>query len=84
MTRPNQYNVSIGDHLIVYLREGLTKLVVINPNHESILAIDEKFRDITVSYEEVVVMKNNGNYLFGELAEAKLLGAGFGGIRVLR
>jgi len=84
MNRPNQYNVSLGDRLIVSLGSRLVQLIVINTNDDCILASNETNATGT-SYEEAVVLrKRDGKYLIGENAEARFFGEGFGGIRLIR
>lgn len=85
MDRPNQYTVLIGDRLIVpYLHgKGLSRLFVDALNPNNIFASNETFEAAVVPYDKAVIMKENGDCLFGKDAEERLFGRGFGGIRVL-
>lgn len=82
LNRPNIYNVSKGDCLIVPLGTRLERLDITNFNQDFIFASDGIKTTIT-SYEEAVIKTKRGEYLFGENAEARLLGEGFGGIRIV-
>tara|TARA_Y100000310_G_C20671491_1_gene810531 strand:- start:1593 stop:1850 length:258 start_codon:yes stop_codon:yes gene_type:complete len=79
--RPDCHNVSIGDTLIISNR--LKRLPITSIDFESIVASDE-YGSVMRFYEDAVVMKKNGMYLFGEKAEAMISDEkGFGGLRLL-
>jgi hypothetical protein len=92
MNRPNQYNVSVGDTLIVPLGKQLARLDIRRFNQDFIFAdngikntaISNGIKATVTSYEEAIIRTQRGEYLFGEKAEARLFGEGFGGIRVIK
>lgn len=82
MNRPNQYNVSIGDILIVPLGAQLERLPITDFNQDFIFA-SNGIKATGTSYAEAVIRTKTGRYLFGENAEARLSEEGFGGIRIV-
>ena len=82
MTKPNKYNISLGDILIVPLGKCLEWLTIIQLNENNVLA-SNGVRATGCSYEEAIVRKRkDGGYLIGENAEKRLLNGSFGGIRL--
>lgn len=88
MTTPNQYNVSLGDLLITFLHDNsLVRLIVTETTPEGVSAFRGNLAT-AISYQEaIIIRKENGTYLIGENAWARLLGElgnGFGGIRLVK
>ncbi|MFA7708044.1 MAG: hypothetical protein WCX73_03780 [Candidatus Pacearchaeota archaeon] len=84
MTLPNFYNVFVNDKIIIPMADNsLIRLSVQEKTPHSIIASGEDFTTQT-NYSDALIVKKNREYLFGQNVWLKLLGEGFGGIRLVK